>query len=75
MSDPPFKGLIMTSEHPPLWNGVYPSFFPTQVNLYALLLMTQVQLCYLYGSCFIPLLSFLPLPRCWTSLKEPVLVA
>lgn len=26
--DPSFKGLAMTSEHPPLWTGVYPSFFP-----------------------------------------------
>lgn len=26
--DPSFKGLAMTLEHPPLWTGVYPSFFP-----------------------------------------------
>ncbi|XP_068339310.1 ethylene-responsive transcription factor RAP2-7-like isoform X2 [Pyrus communis] len=31
MSDPPFRGLVMTSDHPPpLWNGVYPSYFPNQ---------------------------------------------
>ncbi|KAM5583908.1 ethylene-responsive transcription factor RAP2-7 [Rosa sericea] len=30
MTAPPFRGVIMTSEHPPLWNGVYPSFFPNQ---------------------------------------------
>ncbi|ONI00480.1 hypothetical protein PRUPE_6G091100 [Prunus persica] len=30
MSDPPFKGLVMTSQHPPLWNGVYPSCFSNQ---------------------------------------------
>ncbi|XP_050139595.1 ethylene-responsive transcription factor RAP2-7-like isoform X1 [Malus sylvestris] len=33
MSDPPFKGLVMTSDHhPPLWNGVYPSYFSNQEN-------------------------------------------
>ena len=27
------KGLAMTSDHPPLWTGVYPNFFPNyEVN-------------------------------------------
>ncbi|XP_024157287.1 ethylene-responsive transcription factor RAP2-7 isoform X1 [Rosa chinensis] len=30
MTASPFRGVIMTSEHPPLWNGVYPSFLPNQ---------------------------------------------
>nr|XP_011461367.1 PREDICTED: ethylene-responsive transcription factor RAP2-7-like isoform X2 [Fragaria vesca subsp. vesca] len=30
MNPPPFNGVTMTSEHPPLWNGVYPNFFPNQ---------------------------------------------
>ncbi|KAF3958025.1 hypothetical protein CMV_017018 [Castanea mollissima] len=29
-SNSPFKGLVMTSECPPLWNGVYPNFIPNE---------------------------------------------
>ncbi|KAK9279665.1 hypothetical protein L1049_013345 [Liquidambar formosana] len=28
VGDTPFKGLVMTSENPPSWTGLYPSFFP-----------------------------------------------
>ena len=28
LGDPSFKGLVMTSEHPPMWTGLHPSFFP-----------------------------------------------
>ncbi|PON62366.1 AP2/ERF transcription factor [Parasponia andersonii] len=30
LSDPPFKGLVMTPEQPLVLNGVYPSFFPSE---------------------------------------------
>ena len=32
LGDPPFKGLVMTSDQPLLLNGVYPGFFPGEVN-------------------------------------------
>lgn len=32
LGDPPFKGLVMTSEQPLLLNGVYPNFFSNEVN-------------------------------------------
>uniref|UniRef100_A0A2N9IT54 AP2/ERF domain-containing protein n=1 Tax=Fagus sylvatica TaxID=28930 RepID=A0A2N9IT54_FAGSY len=30
LTDTPFKGLVMTSERPPMWNGVYPNFIPNE---------------------------------------------
>ncbi|KAM3739578.1 hypothetical protein ACB098_08G033500 [Castanea mollissima] len=30
LSNSPFKGLVMTSERPPIWNGVYPNFIPNE---------------------------------------------
>jgi hypothetical protein len=36
LTDTPFKGLVMTSERPPMWNGVYPNFIPNEVNFVAL---------------------------------------
>lgn len=35
VGDSSSKGLMRTSEHPIFWNGVYPSFLPTEVNLIA----------------------------------------
>lgn len=32
VGDPPSRGM-RTSEHPIFWNGVYPSFLPTEVNI------------------------------------------
>lgn len=42
LGDPPFKALVMTSEQPLLLNGVHPSFFSSEVNLFF----------FLAGSCF-----------------------
>ncbi|XP_022146224.1 ethylene-responsive transcription factor RAP2-7-like isoform X2 [Momordica charantia] len=33
VGDPPFKGLVMTSEHAPLWNGLQSSFFPNEESV------------------------------------------
>ncbi|GLT53573.1 hypothetical protein SLA2020_268360 [Shorea laevis] len=30
LTDPPFKGLVLTSESSPLWNGLYPSLIPNE---------------------------------------------
>ncbi|XP_050368291.1 ethylene-responsive transcription factor RAP2-7 isoform X2 [Argentina anserina] len=30
MNAPPYNGVMIPSEHPPLWNGVCPSLFPNQ---------------------------------------------
>lgn len=32
LSYPPFKGLAMTSEQPPLLNGMHPGFFPNEAS-------------------------------------------
>ena len=32
VGDPPVNGLVMTSEHAPLWNGTQSSFFPSEVS-------------------------------------------
>ena len=37
-SNSPFKGLVMTLECSPLWNGVYPNFIPNEVNRFILFL-------------------------------------
>lgn len=39
VGDPPFKGLVMTSEHAPLWNGLQSSFFPNEVSFIAVILL------------------------------------
>jgi hypothetical protein len=37
LTDPPFKGLVLTSEKTPIWNGLYP-LVPNEVNFAALFL-------------------------------------
>lgn len=44
LTDPPFKGLVLTSESSPLWNGLYTSLIPNEVNFVALFLMEPVTL-------------------------------
>ncbi|XP_023532216.1 ethylene-responsive transcription factor RAP2-7-like isoform X1 [Cucurbita pepo subsp. pepo] len=33
VGDPPVNGLVMTSEHAPLWNGTQSSFFPSEESM------------------------------------------
>lgn len=38
LSSSPFKGLVMASERPPMWNAVYPNFIPNEVNCFIMFL-------------------------------------
>lgn len=39
VGDPPLKGLVMTSEHAPLWNGLQSRFFPSEVSFIDVILL------------------------------------
>lgn len=60
LTDPPFKGLVLTSENSPIWNGLYP-LIPNEVNFVALFLyfIIGIQLLVRLSTLFSPSPTFL----------------